>query len=132
MYPLDHIGIATQNIDEAITEYGRVFGYTVGFREVVASQNTEIAFLTLSNTKIELLAPHNGQGPIRKFLDNKGPGLHHLCYRVDDIEAELARLDSIGYQLIDAKPRPGAHNTLIAFVHPKSFGGVLTELCEYL
>ena len=82
-------------------------------------------------TKIELLFPTAEDSVISKFLNNHGPGLHHVCYRVADIEASLKSYAEKGYKLIDVEPRPGAHGTRIAFLHPKSLGGVLTELCEY-
>ena len=129
--PLDHIGIAVPDIETAISDYARSFGLKVRYREKVQQQYTEIAFLTLANTQIELLAPLNKQGLIKKFLDTRGPGLHHICFAVSDIEAELNRLKKLGYELIDSKPRKGAENTLIAFIHPKSMGGVLLELCQH-
>jgi methylmalonyl-CoA epimerase len=130
--PLDHIGIATRNIDIAIEEYRKLFALEVQQREVLQDRNLEICFLDLGNTRLELLAPTQPQSPISKFLDTRGPGIHHLCYRVDDIDAELKRLKQIGTKLIDEVPRPGAHGTMIAFIHPSACGGVLTELCQYI
>jgi methylmalonyl-CoA epimerase len=130
--PLDHIGIATRNIDIAIEEYRKLFALEVQHREVLQDRNLEICFLDLGNTRLELLAPTQPQSPISKFLDTRGPGIHHLCYRVDDIDAELKRLKQIGTKLIDEVPRPGAHGTMIAFIHPSACGGVLTELCQYI
>jgi methylmalonyl-CoA/ethylmalonyl-CoA epimerase len=129
-YPLDHIGIATQNLDEAVANYHRDFGFELNLRETVPSQNVEVAFLSLPNTLIELLAPTSAQCNLQKFLDTHGPGLHHICYRVGDIRAELARLKGLGHRLIDETPRPGAHKSQIAFLHPKTMGGVLIELCQ--
>ena len=129
--PLDHIGIAVPNIDDAIKEYQSKFGFVVDSREKLSSQQVEVCFLALANTKIELLAPLSPNSKLQKFLDSRGPGLHHLCYQVSDIKAELARLKSEGLKLIDEVPRPGAHHTQIAFIHPGSCGGVLTELCQY-
>lgn len=131
MLPLDHIGIAVPNLDEAIAHYEKHFGFTLDLRETLPSQKVELAFLKLANTKIELLTPTDPSSTLQKFLTNKGPGLHHLCYEVKDIKAELKRLKDSGFTLIDESPRPGAHHTLIAFIHPKSVGGVLTELCQY-
>lgn len=129
--PLDHIGIAVQNLQESIKHYQDCFGFKVSHSEILKSQQIELAFLDLANTKIELLAPTSQQSSISKFLIDRGPGLHHICYKVEDIVAELASLKKLGARLIDEQPREGAHNTLIAFLHPKSMQGVLTELCEY-
>lgn len=129
--PLDHIGIAVSNLDDAISLYTNTFGFEVETRETIASQGVELVFLKLANTRLELLAPTNAVSKLKKFLDTKGPGLHHICYKVDNLKAELARLKALGVKLIDEVPRPGAHNSIIAFLHPSSFGGVLTELCEY-
>lgn len=131
MLPLDHLGIAVLNIDAALAEYQKNFGFVLDSREIISSQRVEVAFIRLPNTLIELLAPQDDSSPLAKFLAKRGPGLHHICYRVEDIRAELARLKGAGVQLIDEVPRPGAHHTEIAFLHPKSTGGVLTELCEH-
>ena len=128
---LDHVGIAVENLDLAIADYLSKFGFKLELREKVASQKVELAFLKLDNTKIELLTPTSPESTLRKFLDSRGPGLHHICYEVADIVAELKRLKDLGLKLIDETPRAGAHNTLIAFLHPKSTAGVLTELCQY-
>lgn len=128
---LDHIGIAVLNLDEGIKLYKAQFGLQLDLRETVESQQVEVAFLKLANTKLELLAPLSDKSTLSQFLQKRGPGLHHLCYRVNDIRAELARCEAQGMTLIDKQPRPGAHHTLIAFIHPKSCGGVLTELCQY-
>ncbi|MFM1848613.1 MAG: hypothetical protein RL417_2087 [Pseudomonadota bacterium] len=131
MWPLDHVGIAVRNIDDALAEYRKNFGFALDSREIIASQRVEVAFIRLPNTLIELLAPVDETSTLAKFLQKKGPGLHHLCYRVEDIERELSRLSANGVELVDKSPRPGAHRTRIAFLHPKSTGGVLTELCEH-
>lgn len=131
MLPLDHVGIAVTNLNDALDEYGKRFGFTLESREVIATQRVEVAFIRLPNTLLELLAPTDDDSPLARFLAKRGPGLHHLCYRVDDLEAELARLKATGVELIDATPRLGAHGTRIAFLHPKSMGGVLVELCEH-
>lgn len=128
--PLDHIGIAVENLDQSIAFYRDTFGFALELREAVPTQKVEVAFLTLANTKIELLASSAPDSTLAKFLRERGPGLHHVCYQVKDIEQELARLKASGIRLIDEKPRPGAHHTLIAFLHPKSTQGVLTELCQ--
>lgn len=131
MWPLDHVGIAVHDIDSALEEYRVKFGFILDSREVIPSQKVEVAFIRLPNTLIELLAPQDGSSPLAKFLAKRGPGMHHLCYRVENIETELEHLTQAGVEVIDRIPRPGAHRTRIAFLHPKSTGGVLTELCEY-
>ena len=128
---IDHIGIAVQNLDESIALYERLFGMKVTYRERLDSQKVDLVFLDSGTSKIELLAATSPESKIAQFIKNRGPGLHHTCYRVDDIKGELARLASEGVELIDKTPRPGAHGTQIAFLHPRSIGGVLTELCEY-
>ena len=131
MQTLDHIGIAVPEINAALDLYTNSFGFKLGSRETVPSQEVEIAFVALSNTKIELLAPTSPTSTLATFLNKRGPGLHHICYAVQNISAELARYKALGFTLIDETPRPGAHNTLIAFIHPKSCGGVLMEICEH-
>ena len=131
MYELDHVGLAVPDLDAALAEYGRLFGFSLDSRETITSQQVEVAFIRLPNTLIELLAPLTPECTLGRFLAKRGPGLHHLCYRVDDIRAELARLQAAGITLVDEVPRPGAHGSLIAFLHPKSTGGTLTELCEH-
>lgn len=130
-YPLDHIGIAVKEIDSGIKLYQNLMGLKFLFRETISSQNVEVAFLELGNTRLELIAPLSNASTLTKFLETRGPGLHHVCYRVNDIEAELQALAAKGVKLIDQKPRPGAHGSMVAFLHPKSFDGVLTELCQY-
>lgn len=130
-FPLDHIGIAVPELEPAIENYQKAFGYTLELREHIPNQQVDLAFLTLENTKIELLAPSSPSSTLTKFLENRGQGLHHLCYEVSNIELELSRFEKLGYTLIDKVPRPGAHGTKIAFLHPRHFNGVLTELCQY-
>ena len=128
---VDHIGIAVRDLDEAIAHYARTAHTTVTSREIIESQGIELAFLNTAGTKLELLAARTPTSKISSFLNKRGPGLHHICYQVDDIVAELARLAALGCPLIDTAPRTGAHGTRIAFISPTSFLGVLTELCEY-
>jgi methylmalonyl-CoA/ethylmalonyl-CoA epimerase len=130
-WSVDHIGIAVANLSQAIELYATTAGATVTLRETLESQGVELAFLNTGGCKLELLAALRADTPLGKFLGSRGPGLHHICYKVDDIEGELARLAACGHQLIDSVPRPGAGGTRIAFISPKSFLGVLTELCEY-
>jgi len=98
--------------------------------EVVAAQKTKVGFLKIGESNIELVQPAEADSPLVKFLETKGPGIHHICFEVDDVEAEVKTFLEKGAALIDQKPRPGAHNTKVAFVHPKSSSGVLIELCE--
>lgn len=130
-YEIDHIGIAVLDLEAAIAEYGKSFGLAVELREDIPTQGVRLAFLKTHLARIELLAPTSESSALKKFLDARGPGLHHICYRVDDIRTELAALEAKGLKLIDKIPRHGAKNTEIAFIHPKSCGGVLTELCQY-
>jgi methylmalonyl-CoA epimerase len=129
-HPLDHLGIAVVDLSASIAFYERTFGFRVDSRETVESQGVELAFVKLDNTLIELLMPTRADSTLAKFLQKRGPGLHHVCYRVPDIRAEMQRLKGLGIEFIHEFPRPGAHHSLIAFMHPKSTGGVLTELCE--
>jgi methylmalonyl-CoA/ethylmalonyl-CoA epimerase len=128
---VDHIGIAVTNLDDTIAHYARTASTTVALRETLESQGVELAFLNTDSAKLELLAPLTPTCKIATFLAKRGPGLHHICYQVDDIVSELARLASLGCTLIDSVPREGAGGTRIAFISPESFFGVLTELCEY-
>ncbi len=130
MFPVDHIGIAVSDLQTEIENYKKNFQCELDLIEDVPSQKVKIAFLRTGNTLIELLTPTSPDATLAKFLVSRGPGLHHICFRVPDITVELARLKALGHKLIDETPRPGAHHSLIAFVHPKSTGGTLIELCE--
>ncbi len=130
-WTLDHIGIAVANLENAILHYQTTTSATIGHRETLHEQGVALAFINVPGSKIELLAPLNESSTIQKFIQHRGPGLHHICYRVDDIERELQRLAKSGYQLIDTTPRSGASGSRIAFIHPASCEGVLTEICEY-
>ncbi|RIL11580.1 MAG: methylmalonyl-CoA epimerase [Proteobacteria bacterium] len=127
--PLSHIGVAIGDIEEGLRLYGLV-GWQLDHREVLKDQQVEVAFIGAKPPYIELLAPVSNQGPIAKFLERRGPGLHHLCFEVKDIKSELERLEQLNVHLIDREPRPGARGHLVAFLHPKSFGGTLIELCQ--
>lgn len=128
---IDHIGIAVENLDVAIAQYKKDFAVSLLLEETLDSQKTKLAFLRLPGTTIELLSPLTPDSVLGRFLDKFGPGLHHICYEVPDIDAALNELAQKGYELIDKKPRAGARNSRIAFIHPRSCGGVLTELCSY-
>jgi methylmalonyl-CoA epimerase len=130
-WEVDHIGIAVADLEAAIALYTTTPGASVTLRETVVEQGVQLAFISTGGAKLELLAPLNDSSTLAKFIAKRGPGLHHICYRVDDIESELSRLKASGATLIDSTPRHGAGGTRIAFISPKSFNGVLTELCDY-
>ncbi len=127
---IDHIGIAVNSLAESLPFYRDQLGMSLSGTEEVASQKVRVAFLAIGESKIELLEPTSPDSPVAKFLEKNGPGIHHLAYNVADIEAAISRLTAEGARMIDAAPRAGAHGASIAFVHPKSSGGVLTELCQ--
>ncbi|MFN7975608.1 MAG: methylmalonyl-CoA epimerase [Acidobacteriota bacterium] len=127
---LDHIGIVVKNIDEVLSAYQGGLGMKVAHREVVESEAAEVAFLPLGETRLELLEPKGAGGVLPRFLEKRGPGIHHLCFEVDDVRAALAALRAAGVPLVDEAPRPGAEGCQVAFVHPKGTGGVLIELSE--
>lgn len=132
MHTIDHIGIAVADLPGALKLYADTLRWVELARERNEHSGVELVFLgSAEGTTIELLAPLHEQSQISRFLADRGPGLHHICYRVPNISTELQRLKKLGARLIDEAPRPGARNTLIAFLHPQSFGGVLTELCQY-
>ena len=128
---LDHIAVAVPDLAEAIRRFTEDLGLPLAGTEDVPSAQTRTAFLPLPATRIELVHPLDGQGPIQTFLDKRGGGLHHLCFRTDDLDGDVARLRAKGYRFTTDAPTPGAHGTRVIFVHPKSFGGVLVELAEH-
>jgi methylmalonyl-CoA/ethylmalonyl-CoA epimerase len=127
---IDHLGIAVASIDDAAELYRDVMGLAGGETEVIEDQGVRVRFFTLGQVRIELLEPTTDDSPVAKFLARRGPGLHHVAYRVDDLAATLAALKTAGVKLIDETPRDGAHGMQIAFAHPKSTNGVLTEFCQ--
>ena len=127
---IDHIGIATNGIEDAASIYRDALGMHVTETEEVSGQKVRVAMLPIGESRIELLEATSADSPISKFLAKRGPGIHHLALRVDDIQATLADLKSKGARLIDEEPRAGAGGCLVAFVHPSSTGGVLIELVE--
>ncbi len=127
---IEHIGIAVNNLDEAIAYYENTLGLTCYAIEEVPDQKVRTAFLKIGETKIELLESTDPEGPIGKFIEKKGPGVHHLAFAVNNLESNLEEVKEKGVRLIDSKPRKGAEGLDIAFLHPKSTFGVLTELCE--
>jgi len=128
---INHIAIAVSNLEEAAGFYQTVMGLTLSGVEVVTAQKTKVGFLKIGESNIELVQPAEPDSPLVKFLETKGQGIHHICLEVDDIEAEVKAFLEKGATMVDQNPRPGAHNTRVAFVHPKSSGGVLIELCEF-
>ncbi len=125
---LDHIAIAVPDLEKSIERFMKDFGCEYNGTEDVADQKTSTAFFKMPETKIELIHPMNGEGPVQKYLDKKGGGMHHLCFRSDDIEADVARLKEKGYQFLSDEPTIGAHNCRVIFIHPKSCDGVLIEI----
>ncbi|HXH94965.1 MAG TPA: methylmalonyl-CoA epimerase [Thermoanaerobaculia bacterium] len=125
---LDHIGIAVKSLDAA--KIYEALGLTIEHIETVESQGVRTAFLAAGDAMIELLEPSGPQSTIAKFIEKRGEGIHHICFRVDDIEAQLARLQQQGYRLINESPVPGAHGCRVAFLHPAAGNGVLIELSE--
>lgn len=127
---IDHIGIAVEDIDAAIGLYTDQLGMREQHRETVEAQGVDAVLLEIGDAHIELVAPLEPDGGVARFLERRGPGLHHVAYRTDDIEAELKRLVAAGIRLIDEEPRVGILGSLVAFVHPKAMGGVLTEIVQ--
>jgi len=127
---IDHIAIAVTNLTEAAKFYEDVMGLTLAGVETIAAQKTKVGFFKIGESNIELVQPSEPDSPLSKFLETRGQGIHHICFEVDDVEAELKAFLEKGATMIDQKPRQGAHGTRVAFVHPKSSGGVLIELCE--
>lgn len=127
---IDHIGVATDDLDAALALYEGTFEMPVAHRETVAEQGVEAVLLDVGPCHVELLKPLGPETPVGKFLERHGPGLHHVAYRVDNIEAALARLAEQGVRLIDTEPRIGIRASRVAFVHPKATGSVLTEIVE--
>lgn len=125
---LDHIAIAVPDLDKAIERFAEDFGLELKGREDVPEAKTSAAFLPITNSNIELIHPLNGEGPVQKYLEKKGGGIHHLCFRSDDIEADVERLKAKGYQFLSEAPTKGAHNCMVIFIHPKSADGILIEL----
>jgi len=127
---IEHIGIAVKNLDEAIKFYEDVFGLKCYSIETVPDQKVKTAFFQIGQTKIELLESTEPEGPIGKFIEKRGEGIHHIAFATDGLEKALNQLSQKGIKLIDEKPRKGAEGLNIAFLHPKNTFGVLTELCE--
>jgi methylmalonyl-CoA/ethylmalonyl-CoA epimerase len=127
---LDHVGIAVNSLDEALPRWERLIDSASYGREVVDSQGVEVAFVGTGAGRVELLMPTRPDSPVARFLERRGTGTHHLCYRVPDIAGALAELEREGFSLIDRESRAGAHGHRVAFLHPKTADGVLIELLE--
>ncbi len=130
LHNVNHIGIAVQSLEDSIGFYRDALAMPLKGIEEIAGQKVRVAMLQVGESKIELLEPTSADSPIARFLEKNGPGIHHIAYEVADIEAAIAQLTQSGVRMIDESPRAGAHDSRIAFLHPKSSGGVLTELCQ--
>jgi methylmalonyl-CoA epimerase len=127
---VDHVGVAVDDLEAALALYRDALGMPLVHRETVAEQGVEAALLDVGESHIELLSPLGPDTAVGKFLARKGPGLHHVAYRVDSVDDALAALSKAGMRLIDEQPRTGIRNSRVAFVHPSSTGGVLTEIVQ--
>lgn len=127
---LHHVGIAVRSIQEALPHWTEGFGLVLQGIEEVPTEKVKVAVLRAGPLRIELLEPTSGESPIAKFLDKRGPGVHHLAFEVADCQAQITALQGASAPLLDQAPRPGAHDCKVAFVHPKHLGSVLAELVE--
>jgi methylmalonyl-CoA/ethylmalonyl-CoA epimerase len=127
---IDHIGVAVEDLERAVELYRDRFGMPLQHRETVEQFGVEAVLLGIGDGHVELLLPTSADSAVARFLEREGPGLHHVAYRTDDIEAALEEARKAGLRLIDERPRTGIRDSRVAFVHPKSTGGVLTELVE--
>jgi len=127
---INHIGIAVNSLEASIPFYRDQLGMELEGSEVVEDQKVKVAFLVVGESRIELLEPTCDESPVAKYLEKKGEGIHHIAYEVEDVAKALEEMKEKDVRLIDQTPRRGAHNAIIAFLHPKASGGVLTELCQ--
>ena len=130
MLKVEHIGIATRSLSESIPLFEKLLNTNCYKTELVESEKVNTAFFRKGETKIELLESTTEDGVIRKFIDKKGEGIHHIAFEVEDIRAEMERLQNEGFILLNEEPKQGADNKLVCFLHPKSTNGVLVELCQ--
>ncbi len=128
--PIDHVAVVVKDLEAAVRLYTDTLGFSLAYRETIADQGVEAVGVRAGDAVIELLRPLSDDSPIAKYRGEAETRLHHTAYRVEDIRRELARLKAAGVRLIDEEPRRGAHGNTIAFLHPKSTGGVLIELCQ--
>ena len=131
-FTLDHIGVAVNSLEATLPLYQTLLGLELLKTELVPTEQVKVAFLNTGDCHLELLEPTSDESPIARFMAKRGPGIHHLCLKVENLPALLARLEQAGVQLIDRVPRPGANHKRVAFVHPKATGGILLELSESL
>jgi methylmalonyl-CoA/ethylmalonyl-CoA epimerase len=127
---IDHVGVAVPDLDQAVATYERLLGVAPSHRERVDDQGVEEVLFAVGSSYVQWLGALGADTPVGRSLERRGPGVHHVAYRVDDVAAALEHLRAEGARLIDEAPRPGSRNTLIAFVHPASMGGVLVELVQ--
>jgi methylmalonyl-CoA/ethylmalonyl-CoA epimerase len=127
---VDHIGVAVEDLDAAIALHEEAYGMAVAHREVVEEQGVEAVLLDVGENHVELLRPLSSETPVGRFLSKRGPGLHHVAYQVTDVQATLDTLRDSGLRLIDQAPRTGIRGSRVAFLHPDSSGGVLTEIVQ--
>ncbi len=132
MNKIEHIGIAVKDLAEAEEKWAKLLNTLSYKRELVESEGVITSFFKVGDTKIELLAPTTANSPIQKFLDKRGEGIHHIAFAVDNIEAKMKELANQGFTLINETPKKGADRKKVAFLHPKSTGGILVELCQDL
>ena len=130
MKKIEHIGIAVKNLESSNDLFSKLFGKPPYKKEVVESEGVSTSFFMTGENKIELLEATNPDSPIAKFIEKRGEGIHHIAFDVDDIVAEMKRLESEGFVLLNKDPKPGADNKLVCFLHPKGTNGVLIELCQ--
>lgn len=130
MIRIEHIGIAVEDLKSAIELYEQLLNTPCYKTEAVASEHVETAFFKVGESKIELLEASNPDSPIARFIAKKGQGIHHIAYEVENIQAEMKRLSALGFELLNNEPKKGADNKLVCFLHPKTSGGVLVELCQ--
>lgn len=128
---INHIGIAVKDLDASIELFKKIFNFESIHKEVVADQKVAVGSFKVGDVLIELTSPTADDSPIAKFIEKRGEGIHHIAFETDNVSNELSRLSEEGIQLIDKAPRPGAHDMLISFLHPKSTNGVLMELCQH-
>ncbi len=127
---IDHVGVAVEQLDPALELYRDALSLELVHREIVEEQGVEAVLLDVGENHVELLAPLGPDTPVGKFIERQGPGLHHVAYQVQDIEATLRALSAAGMRLIDEQPRKGIRDSRVAFIHPRSTGGVLTEIVQ--
>ena len=127
---IDHVAIAVNDVEESAKVYQKALGVSSVEFETVETEGVKVAIIHLENGRIELMQPTNDSSPIKKFLDKKGPGLHHIALETDNIEGEVSRMEGCGIQFL-GKIRPGSAGTKVTFIHPKSLSGVLAELCSH-